>query len=258
MPQEMGEIPPELPRTEAVQAGRPWGPWATLGWFIVIAGASLFAQMLAAGVVAAIAVLRGEKVDPQTIASDGNVLALGICGSAVAAFGLSILFAWLRKGISLREYLALRLPSKREFWRWLIVLLFFAAVCDALSALLGKPLVPDVMVEIYESADWALPFLWFALLIGAPFSEEFLFRGFLFAGLRQSRVGGVGAIVITAALWAAIHVQYDLYGIGIIFFFGLLLGLVRLKTASLWLCVILHGLLNLIATIQVVIYLAMR
>jgi uncharacterized protein len=61
-------------------------------------------------------------------------------------------------------------------------------------------------------------------------------------------------VIITSLLWAAIHLQYDLYGIATIFVGGIFLGWVRLKTDSIWLCIILHGMMNLIATLEVAAY----
>lgn len=55
---------------------------------------------------------------------------------------------------------------------------------------------------------------------------------------------------MSAALWAAIHVQYDLYGMATIFVFGLLLGAARLSTASLLVPLGMHALANLFATIE--------
>jgi len=81
------------------------------------------------------------------------------------------------------------------------------------------------------------------------------FRGFLFRGWKESRLGNVGTIVITSTLWAVIHVQYDLFGIAMIFCFGLLLGTVRCKTGSVPLCMVLHAIMNLVATIEVEMFL---
>lgn len=60
---------------------------------------------------------------------------------------------------------------------------------------------------------------------------------------------------MTAALWAMIHLQYDAYGIATIFVGGILVGLARLKTGSVLLCVMMHAMMNLVATIQVAIFL---
>ena len=89
--------------------------------------------------------------------------------------------------------------------------------------------------------------------VAAPIIEEFIFRGFLFTGLEKSRVGGLGAVLITAACWSVLHIQYDAYEIATIFVMGVGLGFARLKTRSLYLSILLHALNNAIATIGVVI-----
>jgi uncharacterized protein len=164
----------------------------------------------------------------------------------------------VRRGIDLKSYLALRLPPVREWFRWFALLFLFIFLSDGITWLLGKPIVPDFLVDTYQSADWALPFLLLALFVTAPLSEEFFFRGFLFAGLQQTRLRALGTAILTSILWAVIHVQYDFHGMLVIFVLGLYLALVRLKTASLWLCVLLHACMNLIATIQLLIYLSMQ
>ena len=52
--------------------------------------------------------------------------------------------------------------------------------------------------------------------------------------------------------------QYDLYGVATIFVSGLLLGYARLKTGSLYPTLFLHGLMNLIATVEVVVFLKVQ
>ena len=92
-----------------------------------------------------------------------------------------------------------------------------------------------------------------AIVVAAPVSEETLFRGFFFAGVAHSRIGVPGAIILGSLIWALIHLQYDFYGMATIFFSGLLLGYVRFKTGSIYATMFLHGLMNLLATIETVI-----
>jgi membrane protease YdiL (CAAX protease family) len=95
-----------------------------------------------------------------------------------------------------------------------------------------------------------MPLLWLAVVVGAPVGEEIFFRGFLFAGLAKSRLGGTGAIVLSSLAWAVIHVQYDPFDMAYIFLLGLVIGAFRLKTNSLWPPILMHALVNLIAMIQ--------
>jgi membrane protease YdiL (CAAX protease family) len=87
------------------------------------------------------------------------------------------------------------------------------------------------------------------VVIGAPFAEEFIFRGGLFAGLKNSFVGAPGAIIITAALWALAHGQAAPWMfIGVLFVMGLVLGLLLLRFGSLWVTIICHVLWNAISS----------
>jgi membrane protease YdiL (CAAX protease family) len=46
------------------------------------------------------------------------------------------------------------------------------------------------------------------------------------------------------------HLQYDWFFFGEIFCIGLLLGYLRYRTGSIWLTIFVHGLNNLLATLQ--------
>ena len=90
-------------------------------------------------------------------------------------------------------------------------------------------------------------------MIVAPLFEEIFFRGFLFRGIANSWLGAPGAIVITAAVWALIHLQYSWTDIGMIFLLGLFLGYARYRTGSTTLTVLLHALWNTASTAYVLI-----
>ena len=113
--------------------------------------------------------------------------------------------------------------------------------------------VTQFQLDIYRTASAAgyLPWQWLTAVVVTPIGEETLFRGFLFKGILHSRLGGPGAIVLTALIWAVIHQQYDLYGVATVFAAGLLLGYARLRTNSIYSGLLMHALMNLIATIEV-------
>jgi len=237
----------------AVASPQPWGFWVTVGFALAIAVAFVAAQIAVAILFSTVSMATGHEEilkEPTKLQSNGLFLALATCGAAPVGIGLTWLFAWIRKGISVSDYLGLkRLPAK-QLLRWCIGLLLVGALSDGLSALLGRPIVPDVIVESYKTA-WSPPLLWFAMVILAPLNEEVFFRGFLFAGLSRSRIGGRGAILLTSLLWSVIHFQYDWFGVATIFVVGLLLGYARLKTSSIIPTILMHSLMNLVATIQV-------
>jgi membrane protease YdiL (CAAX protease family) len=176
---------------------------------------------------------------------------------AVVCIPLILLAAqWAHPG-SLGEHLGLRRPEAGSAVRWLLVLAAFIAAMDGTNWVLGRNIVPTFMREAYLTAGW-LPLLWFALVIAAPVTEELLFRGLLFGGLAPSVLGVLGAAIVTSLVWAAIHIQYDLFEMGTIFLAGLLLAAARHSTRSVVLCIILHSAMNLVATVEALVALRME
>jgi HAD superfamily hydrolase (TIGR01509 family) len=248
--------PPAIPETVAPaleQPRRAWGFWATIGLtFAIFAGATI-AQVFGAFLWAMIT-RRGTS---QDLVNNGLLLGLATCVSAPVTVGLSYLFAHIRVGAGAAAYLGFGRWRWKEFLRWAPALLLLVALSDLLTWLLGRPIVPEFMFKTYETAGF-LPLFWLALLLAAPVAEETLFRGFLFEGLLRSRVGLAGALGLTSLVWAVIHLQYDAYGMATIFVSGLLLGYIRFRTGSIIVTMCLHGLMNLIASVELLIALQMR
>lgn len=206
---------------------RRWGPWATLGWSVIIAAVFLFAQIL---------VFVGN---PNAANYDGDVLALATLLTTFLCAPLVVGIAKLKRGSRLSDYLPVTRPTLAVLGFWLLVLVLFSVASDLTSWLTGRPIVPDFMTQAYTTADSKL-LLWAGIALGAPLFEELFFRGFLYAGLAPSRLGARGAIVLVALLWALIHIQYDWYGIATIFVIGVLLGVARARTGSLVVPLLLH------------------
>lgn len=235
-----------------------WGFWATLGFGVVIIALYLFAQGLAVGVMAVIEAggvgsIENKEELVASIVGNGFYLSVGIIVSAC----VGVLTIWavvaLRKNISLKEYLALKNPSLKVYARWVAIGLIFLFAWEGANAMLEQPDSAWVM-ETYETAKY-VPLIWIAFVIAAPLFEEFFFRGFLFEGLRDSWMGPVGAVVVTSIAWASIHMQYGMFQIVMIGLLGVLLGIAKLKTRSLYVVIAMHSLNNLVATIQVSLYL---
>jgi membrane protease YdiL (CAAX protease family) len=55
-------------------------------------------------------------------------------------------------------------------------------------------------------------------------------------------------VVITAVLWALLHTQYEPAIMLWIFLCGLYLGYARLRTRSLYIVILMHGVMNTLAT----------
>jgi len=244
------ETPENLPPAGQSETVAPWGLWATLGFGAIIAGLYLGIQIVGVIVFVAVEAAGGGNVDLDALANDGVVFgAISLAASLVGAAAVLGCVA-LRKGISIRYYLHLKWPGGRSLALWTVLLVaMFWPLEWVRTGPLGQPDIPESMLEVYRNCSF-LPILWLAIVVGAPLGEEFFFRGFLFEGIRHSRLGPVTAVVFCAISWAVIHFQYNLIDMGLIFLAGLFLGVARLKSGSLWVPVFLHFVWNLVSIIQ--------
>ncbi len=231
-------------------SARIWGPWATIGWTLFCVVVMLAGQIAALLILVAVRLATDRKPRFDDLLTDGNVLALGTSANTLAVVGLIALLIRIRR-YPIRDYLALTWPPARSVLIALAGLAVLLCTSDLISYMLGRPLVPPVMVNVYRTA-W-LPALLFALVALAPLGEETLFRGFLFKGIATSRAGPVIAILVSSVAWALLHVQYDWYGVVSVAVIGLYLGWVRYTTASMLVTMVLHALTNAAATVETVV-----
>jgi membrane protease YdiL (CAAX protease family) len=227
----------------------PWGYWATAGWTVVA---------LLVSVVASMAVL--VVWDPEALTDTTDMLKNGplisITGviSAVAEITVLALAARLA-GWHETDYLGLVMPTRRAVLIAFGYLIPFLLAYDALTWLIGKDIVSPFQVDTYRSAkaQGGILLLWLAFVIAAPLSEEIVFRGFLFRGwIKSPRLVWPGILVISA-LFASLHIQYDLFGIVQVFGIGVVLGWTRWWSGSTLLTILMHATINLWATIQSVV-----
>ncbi len=242
------------------QKPAPWGFWATIGFSCIIGIVYIFVQVILFAVFAVVAALHTRDFDiahfANSLQSNGFFLSTAICATAPFTIGLIILFAKIRKTITIRQYLCLRRVGWKELFMWSLIVLLFAVCFDSLTYLLGRPIVPKFMVDTYTTA-YFVPFLWLAFIVIAPIVEELFSRGFLFKGIERSKIGPAGAVLITSLLWSVMHIQYDVYSVISLFIGGLLLGLARVKSNSIYPPIVMHILQNTIAIIETVIYIRM-
>ncbi len=230
-----------------------YGFIGTVLWSLAIFAMYTVTQILSAAVYGALRYGGNFENELSKLVHDGNLLAFSAFLSLVIAGLLILLAIKLKNNASFSHYLGLKTPSFSDTKNWLIILVFFIIISDVITNLLGKPIVPDVVVSAYNNTNnkWAF---FAVIIIAAPIFEELFFRGFFLSGLKNSFVKPSGAIIISAAIWAAIHIQYDLYTIFIIFILGIILGIAYLKTGSLFLVMVLHTTVNIIASIQTVVF----
>jgi len=244
---ENAVLPPSSARAEP----QHWKFWATILWGVVIAVVFSVVQ----GLIVFWRQFANANVSDEAIlaaAENGTLVSLSVYGTTIVCCALIAGIVRLKKGAVLHDYLALYPVPRSTVLKWLAYLAIAIVLSDGLTTLLGKPLVPEVMVRLYETSEpvWLI---WIALIVAAPLFEEVFFRGFLFKGFQRSTLGTIGAVVVTAALWALIHLQYDAYGIATVFVLGLLLGAARARTGSLLAPLLMHSMANVVATVEAAI-----
>ncbi len=95
----------------------------------------------------------------------------------------------------------------------------------------------------HDQLIWALVVI---VCVGAPLVEELLYRGLLLGAL--AKYGTPVAVLLSAGVFAAAHLQpLQLFGL---FVFGCLVGAIRCRSSSLWVCIAAHAAFNATTMVQ--------
>lgn len=237
---------PRVPKSPRVWKFFGTGLW---GLFIF---AAMFGGQLA--VVGYFVLSRNAALDfsaLKALLSNGVTIALSVIMGFPAVLA-AIWIATRAARMPIGDYLALRGTSWRNALLGAAGLIILIAGWDILSRVMGREMAPGFMLDVMKSAqaDSALWLMAIAFCVVAPMTEEFFVRGFLYRGWSESFLRPVGAIILSSAVWTAMHLQYDWFFCCEIFSIGLLLGYLRHRGNSTWLTVFVHGLNNLAATLQ--------
>jgi membrane protease YdiL (CAAX protease family) len=202
----------------------------------------LTAAIVVASVTAMAVVMVLVGVAPQ--AGFGRVL-WAMAAMQVVAVTLTLI-ASRRHGASLREVLALREAPRgwRSYAGAIAAVIVLQAILTAVQHfLLGNDMLADVrpVIGIVTGSHWPLAVVVMAL--GAPLSEELLFRGFVLGALAQSRLGFAGAALLSTAAWTVLH-GYSPIGLADVFASGLLFCWLLWRTGSLRVVIFCHAVYN--------------
>ena len=146
---------------------------------------------------------------------------------------------------SWRNDVGLKVPPASG-WGWLVPWVLWIVEAESLGQQLGVAAVKPF--EGLGPGGLAVMFVGMALL--APAGEELLFRGLLYGRLKATRLREPGAIVVLALFFAVIHLQYGWREWIFIFLDALLFGLVRWRTGSVLVPMVMHMIGNSIAWAQ--------
>lgn len=178
----------------------------------------------------------------------GSVSMHPIADNLTSIFSMIALVGFILWRMSIRNIPLSSLGSlnlrRNELVYGLIALALFIGLEEIYMFLLGIEM-PEGFIEFMLSEPILLGLI--SVVIIAPLAEEFLFRGFLFSQLSQTRLGGWGTIFLTSFIWTIIHFQYEVLILLILFVFGIFLGYLRFAYNSLSLPVALHAVNNAFA-----------
>lgn len=227
---------------------RPFNPAGLIGAICIFLALFIINQVVlqpafAIGIIAA-------------LSGVANIHADFLRGAMFSILPAGLLTAWLawllarRHGADAKQVLALHFPElglagwAATLGGFLVCLL---GVFAFISWLMGFDLTSSGVVEkaVAELSGDPLFYLIAAgLAVGGPLAEEMTFRGQIFAALAQSRLGVVGASLITSASWACVHITEPWHIILLLFVMGLALSWLLVRFGSLWLPILCHAAWN--------------
>ena len=233
----------------AYEPRTPWTPIRALLAGVVIVGASILGAVLVLGIGNVGGTTGGDGPDTwhQDMSADMSAQMGALATLAVwqaIAVVLTLLASALYGGRA-REVLALRSPGPPAIYlRAVLLMAGLQAVVSAVQyALLPQDMYADLrpFVRLFGE-QWALALG--VVGVGAPLSEELLFRGFLLSALARSRLGFAGGALVTTSLWTGLHAGYSLAGILEVFTIGLFFSWLLWRTGSLRVPIFCHALYN--------------
>lgn len=197
----------------------------------------------------------------------GIIIAINLVGAQVlkmfellvpggydAAFMVVYLVAYmvtLKIGLTFRRSNRIVFKSGPGFmWPLLFVLTaLFLLVREPLLSLFQGPVPRDQ--DLISGLDIVSPFFVVITVFAAPIFEELIFRGIILHGFLK-RQPPWRAILISSLLFAIAHLNLPQFVNALML--GIMIGWVYWKTESLWLCVLIHFVNNLCATLLLYYY----
>ncbi len=227
----------------------PWTPVQALLMIVLVV--LLFFALGYGALSLAMKVFYGDvtRVDNKIALSefDWGILGLFFMVGGQIVVILMMLLTTARRGATLEGVLSLK-PFAGGFLFALLVTVFFTVAAIAVFTIIYALFPYDWLADIREIALVAQSDYWWLVLIvvsiGAPFSEELVFRGFLFSTLANTPLGIIGASLITGGLWTLLHYGYSVQALSTILIMSFLLSYILWRFGSLWLCILCHAVYN--------------
>lgn len=185
-----------------------------------------------------------DSGNQPAVITPGQLLVVLI--SQIAIVALTLLSAQAGPG-GIIGALKLQPPDGgRNAYLWAVVVMI--PVLAALNGLMFA-LRPDDYLNDFRQFVGAVKGPWplvaaLAIGIGAPLSEEMLFRGYLLASATATRIPFWPSALLVNAAWTSLHIQYSIAGIIEVFVIGVYLCWVTWRTGSLRVALFCHAVYN--------------
>ena len=139
----------------------PWGLGATALFALAIAAAVVAVQLVVESML-----LRFQPVDADITGAGffGLLLAVSTLVAAPVGIGLTLIAAYGRRRISLKQYLALRWPRATTLMRWFWYLIVFLVLFHAVEYFSGRPFVTNFELRVFQTA-YSVPLLLLAVVV---------------------------------------------------------------------------------------------
>ncbi|HEX6031533.1 MAG TPA: type II CAAX endopeptidase family protein [Tepidiformaceae bacterium] len=226
---------------ETQHARPPWGPKFVFKVAGVYLGTFIGLQVLSLAVLA----LAGFDLD--SIDNDSDALTILLAFSFLQQVGSIALAVWAVQLPVSTLVAGLGLDRWRWTWIWrpalmTVALYAMVAIWSIIMQLLGIDLLePDSSVdESFVKGPLLIIVSFFVIVVGAPLSEEFTFRGAIFGGLLKW--GFWPAALVSGVLFGAIHfdpgsfIPFSIVGVGLAYLYW--------SRGSLWDNIICHAMFN--------------
>ena len=116
-------------------------------------------------------------------------------------------------------------------------------------ALWGESSIPEMVYYVDDSEYNIIRTLSFvSIVIAAPVVEEILFRGYILDAIRELH-GDVMAVLGSSVLFGLLHIEP--YVVGMATLGGIIYGIVRIRSGSLWPSIVSHMLWNFLVFLYI-------
>jgi len=231
--------------------GNIWGFWGTLFWGVVILLVFMVGQIIPPFIYIifenSVTVIEAYSLLLESVSTDAFLIFLSAMGGMFLAVPVALGIAKLKQGSILKDYFSLNSFKWKTLGFWILVFIVLQIATSFLIEALGAKEIPNFMMNLEYPTLMAKILLVVAVVVAAPVVEEVVFRGFLLKGFSQTFMGVHGAVLLTSALWAVIHLQYEVAYLIAIFVIGVVFGYARILTNSLYIPMIMHALMNVLA-----------